>query len=325
MLVSGQEDPRTGHRGHTIHHNLERPIHDQGTYFLCHEVFEESHRQGGVSGYAHLGEWFNAERGLALDVPFGIVDFIEVLQSGRLLTETWYSFLNLGYKLNPAAGSDFPYIDLPGVVRNYVKIEGPVSSDAYFESFRAGRLYVTNGPFLELTVNGQGMGEELSVERGAEIVAEARLNPDVDELDRLELVVLGEVVAEESARGRDRIELRAKLTAEYGMWIAVRAFGERQEPRNVTAAHCAPVYVRAGDQPFWKADALAELVEQKRAKLEELVSSPIEPEEDLEPWETRTHLLEQWAKQLPLVRQRAEEADALYRSLLQRAQTSQRR
>ena len=99
VLVSGQEDPRTVQRGHTIHHNIQQPVHlDPDAYFLYHQVFEELRQQGGVSGYAHLGELFNGRRGLALDVPFGIVDFIEVLQGGRLFSEIWYSFLNLGLK-----------------------------------------------------------------------------------------------------------------------------------------------------------------------------------------------------------------------------------
>ena len=33
--------------------------------------------QGALPGYAHLGDAFNGRRGLALDVPFGLVDFIE--------------------------------------------------------------------------------------------------------------------------------------------------------------------------------------------------------------------------------------------------------
>ena len=66
-------------------------------------------------------------------------------------------------------------------------------------------------------------------------------------------------------------------------------------------------------------------MERKRTKLEELLSSPIEPDEDLEPWETRTHLLEQWARQLSLVKERVEEADALYRDLLRRVPTSPHR
>ena len=166
-LVSGQEDPRTVHRGHTIHHNLQRPLHvgPEG-YFLYHRVFEESRRQGGVSGYAHQAELFNGRRGIALDVPFGIVDFVEILQQGRLPTDLWYGFLDLGYKLLPAAGSDFPYMDLPGVVRSYARIDGPFSVDAWFDAFRAGRLYVTNGPLLEVTANGGTLGRRAARRAG---------------------------------------------------------------------------------------------------------------------------------------------------------------
>ena len=176
-------------------------------------------------------ELFNGRRRIALDVPFGIVDFVEILQQRRPPTSLWYGFLNLGYKLLPAAGSDFPYMDLPGVVRSYVKIDGLFSVDAWFDGFRAGRLYVTNGPLLEVTANGGTLGDELHVEPGApvEVVAEASLNPDLDRLDRLELVVHGEVVAIEPANGRDRVRLRTTVTADRSLWLAVRAFGERQE------------------------------------------------------------------------------------------------
>ena len=134
-------------------------------------------------------------------------------------------------------------MDLPGVVRSYVKLDGPFSVDAWFDAFRAGGLYVTNGPLLELTVDGRTLGEELHVEPGArlEVVAEAALNPDLDRLDRLELVVHGEVVATEPAAGRDRVALRTTLTADRSLWLAVRAFGERQAERNSTVAHSAPI------------------------------------------------------------------------------------
>ena len=318
-LVSGQEDPRTVHRGHTIHHNLQQPLHvgPEG-YFLYHEVFEESHRQGGLSGYAHQAELFNGRRGIALDVPFGIVDFVEILQQGRLPTDLWYGFLNLGYKLLPAAGSDFPYMDLPGVVRSYVKIDGPFSVDAWFDAFRAGRLYVTNGPLLEVTANGRSLGEEVRLERGArvEVVADASLNPDLDRLDRLELVVHGEVVATESASGRDRVQLRTTLTADRSLWLAVRAFGERQEERNITVAHSAPIYVIVDDQPFYQDERVPELVALQRARLRELLTEAVDPERDLEPWDTRSLLSELWPAQRRLLEPRVEEADARYRALL---------
>lgn len=72
-------------------------------------------------------------------MPFGLVDFIEVLQGGRLNTEIWYTFLNLGYRVLPVAGADFPYFGptLPGVERTYVRLDGPFSADAWFAAFRA--------------------------------------------------------------------------------------------------------------------------------------------------------------------------------------------
>ena len=152
-LISGQEDPRTGQLGHTIHENLQKPIHqDADHYFIYHTVFEESHAQGGVSGFAHLGDWFHAQRGLALNVPFNNVDFIEVCEAGVIATDTWYGILNMGYKITPSAGSDFPYTDLPGVSRVYAKVAHPGDLDEWYDSMRAGHVFVTNGPFLEFTV-----------------------------------------------------------------------------------------------------------------------------------------------------------------------------
>jgi hypothetical protein len=168
FIVSGQEDPRTGQMGHTIHMDLEAPVHlDAGNYFSYNEVFTKAHEQGGVSGFAHLGQGFNGERGLALTVPYGLVNFIELLQRGQLYTEVWYRFLNLGYKMNPGAGSDWPYSDLPGVVREYAKVDGPFNLYAWFESYGAGHEYVSNGPFLEFSVNGHQMGDEVHVARGS--------------------------------------------------------------------------------------------------------------------------------------------------------------
>jgi len=323
-LVSGQEDPRTGQLGHTIHENLKSPLHQNvGRYFLYHEIFEESHRQGGVSGYAHLGDWFHAQRGLALDVPFGLVDFIEVCESGVVATDTWYGLLNLGYKMTPSAGSDFPYTDLPGVSRSYVMGSATATPDSWYASFRAGHTYVTNGPFLEFSINGHPMGEEIHVPRGTklDISAEALLNPDVDVLDRLELVALGDVAQTEPAHGQDRVRMKTTLTADHSMWLAVRAYGAKNDPRNTTVAHTAPIYVVVDDKPFWKLSAVPELVRHQRDALNDILNGPLIPDEDLEEFQTHDLLLQEWPKQREMLRGRVAEADALYQKLLERARS----
>ena len=330
MIASGQEDPRTTQRGHTIHHNLQRPIHQPADqYFSYHDVFEESHRQGGVSGYAHYGRSFNGRRGLALDVPFNLVDFVEVLQGGRLITDNWYSFFNLGFKVNPAAGSDFPYFgpSLPGVERYYVKLDGPFDPDAWYAAFKAGRVFVTNGPVLDFTINGQGMGSEVRVSRGTrlDVSALAQLNPDMDRLGRIELVAHGEVIATVPANGRDRVELDEALTAEESMWLAVRVFGEHEVPeqgpleRYAALAHSAPIYVIVDDQLFWKTEDVPHLVQEQREILEELISAPVDPMRDLEAWETLPTLALQWDRQRYLLRPRVAAADAKYQEILVQA------
>lgn len=269
---------------------------------------------------------------MALTTPFGLVDFIEVLQGGRVQEESWYRFLDMGYKITPAAGSDWPYTDFPGVVRNYVKLDGPLDLDRWFEAFDAGKTYVTNGPFIDFTINGKTMGEELRVKRGAtlNVEASARLNPDIDKLSRLELIILSDVAATAAANGADNVQMRHQMKAEHGMWVAVRALGERQAPPPVAGqpqrpsggtiiAHSAPIYVIVDGEPSWNFRKLSDLVRFQKDKLQELLSTPIDPPEDLEVWETRDLLLSEWAKQRPMLEPVVAEAIKEYDKLLERA------
>ena len=330
LVVSGQEDPRTTERGHTIHHNLQRPIHlPASDFFSYHKVFEASHNQGGVSGYAHMAQIFNGRRGLALDAPFNLVDFIEVLQGGRLGVDNWYPYLNLGFKISPAAGSDYPYYgpSLPGVERYYVKLDGAFDADAWYASFKAGHVFVTNGPMLDFTINGRGMGEEIHVARGArlDLTASAQLNPDIDTPGQLDVIVHGDVVATERGGRGDRITLQKQLTADRSMWVAVRANGSRQvAPQGQVqelgaVAHSAPIYVVVDDEPFWKTAAIADLVRTERQILQDLLTAPVDPMGDLEAWETVNVLAPQWERQKYLLRPRVEQANAKYDDILRRA------
>ena len=333
MVASGQEGPRTAQRGHTIHLNNPDWIDlSADQYFSYNKVFEESHSQGGVSGYAHYGQDFNGARGLALDMPFDLVDFIEVLQGGRLRVDGWYPFLNLGFKVTPSAGSDYPYFgpSLPGVERYYVRLDGAFDADDWYRSFRAGHVFVTNGPLLDFTINGVGMGEELRVARGTtlDVDAIARLNPDFQALGQLELVVHGDVVATAEGNGQERLELQTELVAERSMWVAIRAVGEQDERvlpgqgpqrRYVALAHSAPIYVVVDGQPFWKTEDVPSLVQEQRQMLQDLLYAPVDPMRDLEAWATLEVLAPQWDRQRRLLRARVEEADAKYGEILRLA------
>ena len=193
----------------------------------------------------------------------------------------WYDFLNMGFKLIPMAGSDFPYYNPPGVERNYVFVGDDDSIDAYYEALRNQRTFVTNGPMLEFEVNGALPGADLVLARGDDVVVEAHasLNPDIESIDRLELVVQGDVVATASNdSGDNRLSLFWTAKVLEGTWIAVRAYGVDQ-----AVAHTAPVYVTTGGG-FEKWPAVPDIARRMIAKLAEFEHLEADSTLELEAW-----------------------------------------
>lgn len=317
-LVPGVEDPRTAVRGHTISLNIKEVFRPSDLYLRYDQIFTEYRKQGGMSGFAHVaGRLFNVERGLAIDVPLGAVDFVEILQDGAIETELWYDFLNLGFKLIPTAGSDFPYLGAPGSDRNYVFVGDDFTVDAYYEALRAQHTFVSTGPMLEFTVNGQTMGSDIQVEPGAALAIEASaaLNPDIEVLDRLELVVHGEVVAvADNVGDSNSVTLSHSLGVDTGMWLAVRAYGAEQ-----TIAHSAPIYVTTG-AGFENPVAVPVLARRLIDKLQEFETAPADETQELEAWSVGENLGVMLTEQRVAILERAEEARMVYARMLDRYQ-----
>lgn len=331
VLAPGQEDPRTNFRGHTIQLHLPEPVQDPGSYFLYDLVFQRTRQLGGLAGYAHVGmeraPSFPARRGLALDVPAGFVDFVEVLQAGRANLETWFDFLNLGYKLVPTAGTDFPYLDLRiGAVRNYVKVDGIFTPDRWFAELKAGKTFVSCGPVLEFAINDADMGSELSLNPGDALTirARARINPDLDQIDRIELIEQGEVIHTVSADvGTTDLRFDHRLTASHGTWFVIRAKGRRQLIDAQTLAVSAPIYVRVGDQDTWKPSEVPAIVERLENELAQLAIPPPAGAEP-EAFETHDAHEETWRTNRQALQERVARATAAYDALLHRARAGQR-
>jgi hypothetical protein len=313
-LVPGVEDPRTAVRGHTISLNINRVYRPADRYLRYEQIFAEYRRQGGMTGFAHVaGRLFNVERGLAIDVPLGAVDFVEVLQDGVLETALWYDFLNLGFKLIPTAGSDFPYLGAPGAERNYVYLGDEFGIDAWYAALREQRTFVTNGPILELTVNGRPMGSHLRLARGEalDVVADASLNPGIEALDHLELVVQGDVVAVSSdVSKQNALSLEFSTEVTDGTWLAVRAYGVDQ-----ALAHSAPVYITLGGG-FEKRSEVAELARRMIAKLAEFETVEPDASQELEAWSVAGNLETMLTEQRVQILERAAEARAVYAQMI---------
>ncbi len=248
-------------------------------------------------------------------MPLGAVDFVEVLQDGALETELWYDFLNLGFKLIPTAGSDFPYLGAPGSDRNYVYVGDDFTVDAYFEALREQQTFVSTGPILDFTVNNQLMGADISAAPGdlLDIKASASLNPDIGLLDRIELIVHGEVIASANDISVDNsVELRHRMTVEGGTWVAIRAYGADQ-----SLAHSAPVYVTVSGT-FENPASVPVVARRMLERLDEFETARADVTEELEAWSVGERLDIMLMEQRIQILERAEEARAIYARMLDR-------
>ncbi len=317
FVAAGQESPRTAHRGHTIGLNAKSFHWREDEYFFYDNISDLIRADGGLWGYAHVAvDAFNLKNGLALDVPRGKVDFLEMLQFATLDTSYLYEFLNMGFKLLPSAGSDYPYVGFPGDERVYVHIDGTPTAAAWFENFKSGRSFITNWMSADFSVNGDDRAVEFEIRAGDPVTVDAvvKLNPDFDRLDRVELVAHGEVLHKVTAPA-DATELKIShtLTPAGSQWLALRAYGKVD-----ASLHTVPVYVYVdGDRDFSNRDKVDKIAKKYRDVLQKFRNSTPDPADDFERFDVEDALLPSWKESKPKLDGVIDEAITKYNALIQ--------
>ena len=282
MLSSGQEEPRTHEIGHTISLAADDFVRFRGQYYYYDRVFDMVHELGGLTGYAHKGVGFFGYRGLTLDVLRNKVDFIEILQFGSMVLDHYYHFLDLGYKLTAMAGSDFPFGGEIGDARFYTYLEDGLSFEAWRESLHAGHTFVSNGPVIDLRVNGAIPGDQLDLSAGStlHVTAEALGQAAQMPLSALEIVAHGEVIASASPDQPDQstavLTVELDLELDHGVWIAARARGGDGQ-----VAHTTPVYVTTDGSSFHNPDTALDYLALNERYLDGLAAEIAQPNETL--------------------------------------------
>jgi hypothetical protein len=292
ILATGQENPRTHFRGHTITLGGKTPIHFPEKYVLFQLFWEEAESQGALKGYAHFGLLSGAEYGLSIDLPGQLLNFLEVLQSERGIYDVWYDILNVGIRMPPTGGTDYPcgyrgLGSLPGRERFYTKVQGPLTYEAWLEGVRRGRTFVTNGPMLEFQIDGKGIGEEVFLKKPTplRIAGRARFDSNREAVERLEVIVDGQLV-KSFPRENNAGEISFQFSYESfaSSWMAMRATGRKRDEAvgihppfpNPTfgpssLAHTAPIYVTIQGTPPLSAQPAAKIAARKwLARLEDL-------------------------------------------------------
>ncbi len=229
-------------------------------------LFARARALGGTVGYAHF-DGSQKNSALLMDVALKTLDFVEVFQFGVLKTESWYELLNAGFRVTGIAGSDFPVplnnrkpwprsVPLLGPERTLVNAAPGVSAyAAWAAGVRAGAVVVSNGPLLELTVNGRGPGAAAEWS-GGETIAEGSATAWFHRpIARMEIVVNGKVAAQRMGAGR----LDFRIPLGESVWVAARAIAEKAEDEPEIQAHTNPVYLLREGRPVREGAARASL------------------------------------------------------------------
>jgi len=232
-------------------------------------VLDEVHKQGGIGGYVH--PYFTSKgidpstqdymggREFPADIALGKVDYYDLMciwTDEYPVAEVWYRLLNLGYKIPIAAGTDVmtDYWRAPtvGSTRVYVKISGPLDYQKWIDGLKAGRTFVTNGPMIRFTVNGQEPGAEVKLPAGS--ASSVHVEADVVSpipMDTLDIIQNGKVVGTVSAKDPLHVKFAGDIKVEHSGWIAARVTGPESVHLLLDSfvyAHTGAVYLRVGDQ-----------------------------------------------------------------------------
>jgi hypothetical protein len=184
------------------------------------------------------------------------------------MMDLYYRILGSGIELPLSAGSANGVKATPvGYDRVYVRLgQEPFSYPAFLRGLKQGRSFSTNGPILELEVDGRSEpGDRVPIRAGEEHRFRARARSR-GELDVVQLVVNGEVVAEQKGQGVRELTLEKALRFDRSSWAAVRVFerpGSAQawEPAGLVFAHTSPVYFLLDGRPVVVPAAVQDLLQ----------------------------------------------------------------
>jgi len=224
------------------------------------------------------------------DIVLGKVDGVEIRYFSPSLDnfqlQEWYRLLNCGYRVAAVGGTDKMWAGMPvGGVRTYAYIgDDAFTFQSWARAVRAGRTFTTSGPVIGLAVEGNAIGDELSLPPGGGTLAIRAWAESVLPFHSLQLVLDGRVIAaQESEHGAYRLQLETNARIERSGWIAARCVSRHKLwhgwPVNV-AAHTSPVYITVGaERPFSERDAtyMMTLLDGGLAWLDTL-SIPADPE-----------------------------------------------
>lgn len=218
---------------------------------------DRCHAQGGTVVVPHfpgpLGE-------AATLIATGRADAVEFLEHQERAFPEYYRYLNAGFRVPVAGGTDKMSNDVPiGLSRSYVRLrEGEgLTFEAWCAALRAGRSYMSSGPLLEFHVDDAGIGDTVRLpDHGGTVTVQARAR-SIFPMFRMELVHCGRVIASsENPVGARELHFTESVWVDSPGWLCLRVGGggpdhltrHRDEWQRAIMAHTSPIYLACGER-----------------------------------------------------------------------------
>ncbi|HET6443560.1 MAG TPA: CehA/McbA family metallohydrolase [candidate division Zixibacteria bacterium] len=231
---------------------------------LLTEWARQCKKQGGLVVVPHFP---NPRAEHAASIVSDDVDAIEMTSWGNLYAgidpyslSDWYRYLNCGYAVPVVGGTDKMSANTAvGTVRTYARINPNerFNYETWMAAVRQAETFVTYGPLLEFSVDGQPMGSQIQMSStGGNLEVHWQVASATIPMTRVELVINGEIresapVSSEIGSGHWSVKI------DKSAWLALLVRGHYPDKPEIIAAHSSAVMIHVQGSPmFAAADAL---------------------------------------------------------------------
>ncbi len=162
--------------------------------------------------------------------------------------DIYFRLLECGLRIPPTAGSASGLAPNPvGQNRVYVHVDGEFSYAEWWNNLRAGRVFITNGPLMKPSVEGELPGHVFQLDAGRKLDLEIGLTLSTrDPITYLEIIKDGKVEHEVRFDEYAKSGKLPKLTFDRSGWFLIRAVTD--VPKTYRFAMTGPYYVEMGYQ-----------------------------------------------------------------------------
>lgn len=237
------------------------------------DMFMKAKAQGAVVGYVHpfggesdplLGN-LGGGKGFMVDAALETTDALEWSDANRAGFFPLYAVWNNGLRITATGGEDsissLHSSKLLGSLRTYVYTGNQgLSMEAWFDSLKKGKAFVSSGPLLELEINGLMPGDTIDLpEEGGEVEIIGRLRSVTSMVDVVLVCNGREIERFDVRRGAGNLDLSTRVSIDRSGWCHLRAEGNPEDrfPMDMayTQAFTNPIWFQVGDKPIFNPES----------------------------------------------------------------------